>query len=115
MAARKPPLPVRQAMTVGLIVLAVLAPSISARSDTPFLALAETLAVGMVAVFGAGAVVLAINRRRARPLAPHRGPSLHVRRATILGLGVGLLAEAALSARMADPIKAFVSDIVFVL
>ncbi len=115
MAARKPPLPVRQATTVGLIVLAVLAPSISARSDTPFLALVETLAVGMVAVFGAGAVVVAINRRRARPPAPHRGPSLHVRRATILGLGVALLAEAALSARMADPIKTFVSNIVFVL
>ncbi len=109
------PVPVRQAITVGLIVLAVLAPSISARSDTPLLALVEPLAVGMVAVFGAVAVVLAINRRRARPPAPHHGPSLHVRRATILGLGVGLLAEAAVSARTADPIETFASNIVFVL
>ncbi len=111
----RPPLQVRQAMTVGLIVLAVAAPTISTRSDTPFLALVETLAVGMVAVFGVGAIALAINWGRARPPWPHHGPSLHVRRATILGLGVGLLTEAVLSLRMADPIQIFVSNIALAL
>ena len=108
------PLNVRRGAVVGLIVLAVLAPGIALRSDTPFLALVEALAVGILAVFGSVTVAQAIERWRARP-ASSRGPALHPRRAAALGLGVGLLAEAALSARTTDPLATFVSNIAFVL
>ena len=68
------PLAVRQGVAVGLLVLAVLTPGIVAHSSTPFLALIETLAVGMIAVVGASAVAVAINRRRTRPAEPRRSP-----------------------------------------
>ena len=115
MKTPKQPLKVRQGMAVGFLVLAVLAPGISARSDTPYLALVETLTIGLIAVFGVGALAVAINRRRARPPEPRLAPPLNVRRASILGLAVGMLTEAALSARMTDPLETFVSNIVFAL
>ena len=104
------PLNVRRGVVFGLVVLAVLAPGIAMRSDAPFLTLVETLVIGMAAVFGAVAVVEAINRWRARP--PSRGPALHTRRAAALGLGVGLLTGAAVSAQTADPLATFVSNVV---
>ena len=107
------PLNVRRGVAVGLIVLAVLAPGIATRSDAPFLTFVETLVVGMMAIFGAVAVVETVNRWRARP--PSGWPALHTRRAVALGLGVGLLTEAAVSIRTADPLATFVSNVVFVL
>ncbi len=104
---------VRRGAVVGLVVLAVLAPGVVMRSDAPFVTLVETLVIGVAAVVGAVAVAEAINRWRARP--PSRGPALHPRRAAALGLGVGLLTEAALSVRTADPLATFVSNVVFVL
>ncbi len=108
------PLNVRRGVAAGLIVLAVLAPIIAVRSGTPVLTLVETLAVGMVAVLGGVAVAAAISRRRLRP-ASSRGPVLHTRQAAALGLGIGLLTEGAVSARTADPLGTFVSNILFVV
>ncbi len=113
MKTPRQPLNVRRGAAVGLVVLAVLAPGIAMRSDTPFLTLVETLVIGIAAVFGAVAVVEAINRWQARP--PSRGPALHTRRAVALGLGVGMLTEAAVSVRTADPLATFISNVVFVL
>ena len=107
------PLNVRRGVVVGLLVLAVLAPGIAMRSDTPFLTLVETLLIGIAAVFGAVAVVEAINRWQARP--PSRRPALHTRRAAAIGLAAGLLTEAALSARTADPLATFFSNVMFVV
>ncbi len=70
------PLNVRRGVVVGLLVLAVLAPGIAMRSDTPFLTLVETL---------------------------------------LIGLAAGLLTEAALSARTADPLATFFSNVMFVV
>ena len=113
MMAPRQPLNVRRGVGVGLIVLAVLAPGIAMRSETPFLTLVETLMMGIAAVFGAVAVVEAVNRWQGRPRS--RGPALHTRQAAALGLGVGLLTEAAVSVRTADPLATFVSNVAFVL
>lgn len=113
--APKRPLDLRRGMTAGLIVLAVLAPAIVARSATPVATAFELLVVGLIAVGSVGAVGLAVNRRRARPPDPHAPAPLHVRRAAIVGLVIGVLADAALSAWNSEPLVAFVAGIGFVL
>lgn len=67
METHKRPLEVRRGVTVGLIMLAVLTPVVVANSSTPLLALIETLAFGLIGVFGVGAVAVAVNRRRSPP------------------------------------------------
>ncbi len=114
MKAPSEPLNMRLGVAAGLLCLAVVAPGIILRSETPFLTLVETLAVGLVAVFVVSAVVVAINRRRAHPSASP-GPALRTQGAAALGLGVGLLTEAVLSARTADPPATYVSNVAFVV
>lgn len=105
------PLNVKRGVAMGGFLLIILGVPVAARSDAPLLVFAETILFALVMAVPLGiAVMLATtNRRRANM------PPLNVRRAVLVGLVVGTVIEAAVSARSSLPLLTFISNLATVL